>query len=334
MLVSRSTGIRLVLAAAITAATGMAVAAPSTQPATKTAQPAADSRAAIVQDILQWRQQRVEHLRKPDGWLSLVGLHWIEPGVHQVGKAASNDVQLRTGPAKLGTLALKDGQATFKADPAAGVTIDGKPVAGDVALRSDATTDDRGPSIVAFNKGTANFQVIERSGKFALRVKDAKAPTRTGFVGIDYFDADPSWRFVAKFEPHPKGQTIPIATVINTVEPMVNSGTVSFQKDGKTYKLEVVDEGDGALFLIFGDRTNGRTTYGAGRFLYAEPVKDGMTVVDFNKAYNPPCVFTHYATCPLPPPENRLDLTITAGEKKYRGAASHEAEDAPKGKKA
>jgi uncharacterized protein (DUF1684 family) len=293
--------------------------------AAASASPVLTDRAAFEQDIMKWRSGRVERLRKPDGWLSLVGLHWVEPGVHQVGKADTNDLQLRTGPAKLGTLTLKDGKATLKPNPAAGVTIDGKPVMGEVALRSDATTDPKGPTIVSFNKDTANFQVIERSGRFALRVKDANAPTRSGFLGIDYFDADPAWRFNARFEPHPKGKTIQIASVINTIDPMVNSGTVVFQKDGKTYRLEVVDEGDGSLFLIFADRTNGKTTYGAGRFLYAEPVKNGMTVVDFNKSYNPPCVFTHYATCPLPPPENRLDLTITAGEKSYRGAVHHDA---------
>jgi len=293
--------------------------------AAASAAPVLTDRATFEKDVMDWRNARVARLRKPDGWLSLVGLHWVEPGVHQVGKADANDIQLRTGPAKLGTLTLKDGKATLKPNPAAGVTIDGKPVVGEVALRSDATTDPNGPTIVSFNKGTANFQLIERSGRFALRVKDANAPTRTGFVGIDYFDADPAWRFNAKFEPHPKGKTIQIASVINTIDPMINSGTVTFQKDGKTYKLEVVDEGDGALFLIFADRTNGKTTYGAGRFLYAEPVKNGMTVVDFNKSYNPPCVFTHYATCPLPPPENRLDLVITAGEKSYRGAVHHDA---------
>ncbi|HTA65187.1 MAG TPA: DUF1684 domain-containing protein [Xanthomonadaceae bacterium] len=285
---------------------------------------APDTHAAFVQQTMQWREQRVARLRKPDGWLSLVGLHWIDPGVHQIGMADSNDVQLRTGPAKLGTLTLKDGNASFKPDRAAGATIDGKPADGEIVLRTDATTDDRGPSIVAFNKGNANFQVIERDHRFALRVKDANAPTRTGFVGIDYFDPDPAWRFVAKFEPHAKGQTIKVASVINTVDDMANPGTVVFQKDGKTYRLEAVDEGDGQLFLIYADHTNGKTTYGAGRFLYADPPKDGMTVVDFNQSYNPPCVFTHYATCPLPPPENRLDLTITAGEKAYRGAVHHD----------
>ena len=285
-------------------------------------------RAAFEQDVAKWRSARVERLRKPDGWLSLVGLHWVEPGVHQLGMAESNDIQLRTGPAKLGTLKLADGKVVFTPDPNAGVTIAGKPAAGDIALKSDATTDPNGPTIVAFNSGSANFQVIERSGKYALRVKDANAPTRTGFLGIDYFDMDPSWRVNARFEPHPKGQTIKIASVINTIDPMMNPGTLVFDKDGKTYRLEAVDEGDGRMFLIFADHTNGKSTY-AFRFVYADAPKNGMTVLDFNKSYNPPCVFTHYATCPLPPPENRLDLTITAGEKSYRGAVKHEAAEAP-----
>lgn len=279
----------------------------------------------FMQETMQWREGRVARLRKPDGWLSLVGLHWIEPGTHKLGKAASNDVELNTGPATLGTLLLKDGKPVFKADPAAGATIDGKPAAGDMELRTDATTDQHGPTVVAFNNGSANFQVIERGHKFALRVKDANAPTRAGFAGIDYFDPDPSWRVTARFEPHPKGRTMPIATVINTVEPMANPGVVVFEKGGKTYRLEALDEGDGQLFLIFSDRTSGKSTYGAGRFLYADAAKDGTTVVDFNQAYNPPCVFTHFATCPLPPPENRLDVAVEAGEKKYRGPDPHAA---------
>lgn len=284
-------------------------------------------RAAFDKDEAQWHAMRVEHLRRPSGWLSLVGLHWVEPGKHHVGSGTSNDIQLRTGPARLGTLVSKDGKVMFQPDPKAGVLIDGKPAQGEVVLRSDATTDNAGPTIVSFNKGNANFQVIERSGRVALRVKDADAPTRKNFVGLDYFPADPAWRIHARFEPHPPGKTIQIASVINTLDAMPNPGAVVFTKDGKTYRIEAVDEGDGGLSLIFADRTTGKTTYAAGRFLDTEMPKNGMTIVDFHRTYNPPCVFTHYATCPLPPPENRLDLAVTAGEKIYRGAVHH---DAPK----
>lgn len=292
-----------------------------TQPSAA-ATPAAKAPSSFEQSNQQWRSQRVERLRAPDGWLSLVGLHWIDAGTHHLGHAAGNDVQLNTGPARLGTLVLKAGKITFKAE-GAGITIAGKAISGEVNLKSDAASD--GPTIAAFNNGTANFQVIERAGKFALRVKDANAPTRSGFSGLDYFALDPSWRVTARFEPHPKGRTMPIASVINTVEPMANPGVVVFEHGGKSYRLEALDEGDGQLFLIFADRTSGKTTYGAGRFLYADPPKNGVTVVDFNQAYNPPCVFTHYATCPLPPPENRLDVAVEAGEKKYRGPVAQAA---------
>ena len=119
--------------------------------------------------------------------------------------------------------------------------------------------------------------------------------------------------------PHPAGRTIPIVNVLGMTEPMANPGVVVFEKNGKTHRLEAVDEGDGQLFLIFADRTNKKETYGAGRFLYAAPAMNGTTTVDFNKAYNPPCAFNAYSTCPLPPPENRLDLAVTAGEKRYLG---------------
>jgi uncharacterized protein (DUF1684 family) len=282
--------------------------------ASATAAMAVPTRGEEMRQIQQWRSGRIESLKEPDGWLSLVGLHWIEPGVHKVGSGKDNDIELATGPAHIGTLTLKDGKVTLLLDASSEALIDGKPATAAVELKSDATDT---PTSVSFNRGDASFQLIQRSGRYALRVHDAQARTRTGFTGIDYFDIDPAWRFNARFEAHPPGKTIQVASVINTIDPMANPGVVVFEKGGKSYRLEAVDEGDGQLFLIFADRTNGKSTYGAGRFLYADPPKNGMTVVDFNKSYNPPCVFTHYATCPLPPPENRLDLAITAGEKKY-----------------
>lgn len=267
-------------------------------------------------DVETWRAQRLERLQAPNGWLSLVGLHWIEPGTHTVGQAADNDVVLATGPDRLGTLAFADGKATFTAAPESGVTIDGvKPAAPVVLVPDSAGT----PTGVVFDEGQANFQLIERGGRFALRVRDARAATRTGFNGIEHYPVDAAWKFEATFEPHPAGKTIPIVNVLGMTEPMKNPGTVVFEKDGKTHRLEAVDEGDGQLFLIFADRTNRKETYGAGRFLYAAPAVDGRTTLDFNKAYNPPCAFNAYSTCPLPPPENRLDLAVTAGEKRYPG---------------
>ena len=268
------------------------------------------------QTIEAWQKARVERLQQPQGWLSLVGLHWIEPGTHPVGRADDNDIVLTTGPDRLGTLRFVEGKTYFTAAENSGVSIDGKPATIEVELLSDNTET---PSVISFDEGQATIQLIERSGKFGLRVRDARAKTRSGFVGIENYAIDPSWRFDARFEPHPAGKTIAIANVIGQLEPMANPGAVVFEREGKTHRLEAVDEGDGQLFLIFADRTNKKETYGAGRFLYADAAVEGKTVVDFNKAYNPPCAFNAYSTCPLPPPENRLDLAVTAGEKKYAG---------------
>jgi hypothetical protein len=277
------------------------------------------------QQVETWRAARVERLKQPTGWLSLVGLHWLQPGRTAIGSAVDTatlvpgiDAFLRMDklPARLGTLDVLDGHVFFVFDRAAGAQIDGAPaISGELAL--DVTGK---PSQLTI--GTLNIIAIERSGRIALRVRDAQAPTLTEFAGLDYFSIDRGWRIDARFEPHPPGKTIDIATVINTLEPMANPGAVVFQRRGKTFRLEAVDEGDGRLFLIFADRTNGKQTYGAGRFLYADPPAAGSdkVVIDFNESYNPPCVFTPFATCPLPPPENRLDLAVTAGEKKYAKA--------------
>ena len=273
------------------------------------------ARQAYVREIRDWRQERVERLTRPDGWLSLVGLHWVGPGTTFVGSAKDNGTRLDLGPPQLGMLTLeKDGRARLDIAKGAEVWIDGEPAAGRVELVSDARGE---PTVVGFNRGDASFLLIERSGRHALRVRNAMARTRTSFPGIDYFDINPDFRFQARFEAHPTGKTLDIVNMLGMVEPMANPGRVHFEKDGQAYLLEALDEGDGQLFFVFADRTSGHETYSASRFLYAAPAgADGMTVLDFNRAYNPPCAFTAYSTCPMPPPENRLDLRIEAGEKK------------------
>lgn len=263
-----------------------------------------------------WRAQRRDSLLKPGGWTSLIGLHWIEPGAHYVGSAGGNGIQLSMGPAHLGMLELRDGAFRFVPDTSATLTLDGKPLTGATPLRTDA--DKAGPSVIGFDDGKGNATVIERSGRYALRVRHADAPSRTGFAGLDYWPADRSWRIEGRFLPHPPGRTMEVANIIGSTDAMANPGVVEFQRDGKTYRIEALDEGEGTLFLVFADRTNGHGSYGAGRFLDAPmPDAKGNVVLDFNQARNPPCAFTSFATCPLPPPENRLDLAITAGEKQY-----------------
>ncbi len=272
--------------------------------------------ASYTQTIEAWRSQRVERLRRPDGWLSLIGLHWLKDGTYRVGSAKDNDLVLARGPAHLGVVTLADGKVRIALDPASGASI-----AGSAAREGELADDSHdNPDKVAF--GTVNFVVIDRSGRKALRVKDSEAPTRTHFLGIDYFDIDPSWRVEAKWIAFDPPHELEVPTVIGTVEKYPVPGKAVFQRDGKTFELLPVIEvpGDQELFLIFADRTSGKETYGAARFLYAPMPVDGRIVLDFNRAYNPPCAFTPYATCPLAPPENRLDLRVTAGEKKYRGA--------------
>lgn len=263
-------------------------------------------------EILEWRDKRVARLTAADGWLALVGLHWLAPGAQTVGSAADNDVVLATGPARLGTITLADGAVTL----ALAEGVEARIGDSDARLATLAPDSSGAPTLVRF--GDASLNVIQRGDKFGLRVRDPQAGARSGFAGIDYFGIDPAWRFEARFEAHPPGRTIEIVNVLDMLEPMKNPGVVVFEKDGKEYRLEALDDtGDGQLVLIFADRTNGKLTYGPGRFLYAPPPVDGKTIVDFNRAYNPPCAFTPYSTCPLPPPENRLDLVVAAGEKKY-----------------
>ncbi|MCK7593765.1 DUF1684 domain-containing protein [Pseudomarimonas salicorniae] len=265
-----------------------------------------------------WHAARIERLKQPAGWLSLVGLHWIEEGRHAVGAGEDNDIVLNTGPARLGTIERAGDGVHFTPDPSAGVAIS-PPAEGRVRLDPGGEHD---PTVVSFNGGDASFVLIERSGRYGLRVRDAQAPTRTGFIGIERFPVDPAYRVEARFLPHPEGKTIDIASVINTLEPMANPGVLEFELNGEVHRLEAILEapGDESYFVIFADRTNREQTYGAGRFVYTDGLpRDGKVVLDFNKAYNPPCALNAYSTCPLPPPENRMDTAVDAGEKRYLG---------------
>jgi uncharacterized protein (DUF1684 family) len=278
----------------------------------ETGKPSSD----YTRQIETWRAQRVERLKAPNGWLSLIGLHWLKDGRNTIGSAKDNDVVLAKGPAHLGALALEGGRATLTLDAKAGAMIDGKPAKSAVLLDDSHEK----PTTVAF--GTASFYLIDRNGRKGLRVKDSAAETRTHFLGIDNYPIDATWRIEATWQPFKPAHSLDIPTVLGTVDKMPVPGKAVFTRGGKTYELlPVLEEAEAKeLWFIFADRTSGKETYGAARFLYADLPKDGKLVIDFNKAYNPPCAFTPYATCPLAPPENRLDLAVTAGEKKYRGS--------------
>ena len=224
------------------------------------------------------------------------------------------------GPAHFGMIERKGDAIVLTPDRSAALTLDGEPLTGATTLKSDA--DETGASVLGFDEGKGVATVIKRGDRYALRVKHADADTRVRFAGVDYWPADAGWRLDGKFVPHPVGKTIPVANIIGTIDAVPNPGKVEFQHGGKTWSLEALDEGEG-LFLIFADRhQTGHESYGAGRLHRRRPtpMPAGSVVVDFNQAYNPPCAFTPFATCPLPPPENRLDLAVNAGEKAYKQA--------------
>ncbi|HUP46503.1 MAG TPA: DUF1684 domain-containing protein [Thermoanaerobaculia bacterium] len=271
-------------------------------------------------EVEKWQKNRDERLRREDGWLTLVGLHWLEPGPNTIGSAPGNAITLpENAPPQLGTLTLADGNVTFEPAEESGVTIDERPVQDRVGLRDDH--DNGGPTLV--HAGTLNFQIIQRGDRHAVRVKDPQAETLVHFEGLEYFPIDPRWRVVAQFEPYQPARRIPIDDVTGFISDQEVPGALVFEVDGEKHRLDAIDDGSRELFVIFRDATSRDATYPAGRYLYvSRPGVDGKVVVDFNKAYSPPCVFTPFATCPLPPPQNRLPFRIEAGEKNYKKTAT------------
>ena len=262
--------------------------------------------AAHAQEVRQWQKNRDERLRKEDSWLTLIGLHWLKEGENVVTLTKPGVPPVR--------LTRSGAQTILHPDPS--MIIGGKLLTGDTPLLADA--DEGGPTIVQM--GSIRFNVIKRGDRYALRVKDAEAETRTHFKGLEYYPIDPKWRVVARFEAYHPPKKIPITDVTGMTSDSISPGALSFEMDGKEYRLDLIlEEGSTDYFIIFRDATSRDTTYPAGRYLYAPPPKDGKTVIDFNKAYNPPCAFTDFATCPLPPLQNRLPIRIEAGEKRYAG---------------
>jgi uncharacterized protein (DUF1684 family) len=252
--------------------------------------------------IEDWRAEREARLRAEDGWLAVAGLHWLREGESSLGTDAGNDVVLPAGsaPARAGTLRLRGGRVTLTLAEAA--------PAGERAIAPD------GDDVVAV--GRLRLSVIERSGRLGLRVRDPEAPRRRGFQGLAWFPVDASYRVDARFVPARGGRTIEVANVLGDLLRMPSPGHVEFSLGGRALRLDpVLEEGSPRLFFIFRDATAGRETYPAGRYLYAEPPESGRVTLDFNKAYSPPCAFTDFATCPLPPPQNRLAVAVAAGEK-------------------
>ncbi len=264
---------------------------------------------AYVAELDAWHAERRARLAGEEGWLSLVGLHWLSAGEQALGSGAECALRLPEGraAARVGTL-IRDGEAvSLRVAPGVAVTVDGRPVEL-AALQSDR---DGEPSRLEHRRLV--MTVIARGDRLALRVRDRDRPAEVGVPKLPRFPPDPAWRIEARWEPHDPPRSLVMPTAIGTVEEAPSPGTAVFAAGGREHRLTPTAEGD-ELFFVFGDQTNGRSTYGGGRFLLAAAPRAGRVVLDFNRAYNPPCVFTPYATCPLPPRQNRLDLAVEAGE--------------------
>ena len=277
---------------------------------------AAAAAPAYVREIETWRRERLARLTADGGWLTVAGLVWLKEGANRFGADAANDIVLpvHSAPAQAGTLVLEKGRVRVEVRPGVAVTLAGKPVTA-AGLRSDAG----GATPDVLSLGALTLQVIDRGGRLGVRVKDSKSAARAKFKGLRYFPIDPRYRVVATFVPNAKPVSINVPNVLGTVESMPSPGTASFTIAGlpaaQPLRLDaVLEPGETQLFFIFRDPTAGKTTYGAGRFLYADPPVDGKVVLDFNRAYSPPCAFTAYATCPMPPASNKLPVAIEAGE--------------------
>lgn len=275
---------------------------------------AAANQSAYENAVNEFRATREAKLKADYGWLTVVGLHWLKPGENIIGSATNSDVVLPAStPARVGVLILKDGKVRFRPNPSANAMIAGK-AASEMELVSDLT-----PQYTRVQLGRVQFLIVDREGKVGVRVRDNDSAARKAFTTLKWYPVDPNWKVQAKFIPSP--HTLTFDTMIGVKERDKSPGYVSFHREGKEYKLEAALDGD-ELWFVIRDQTSGKATYAASRFLYT-PLpsngldKPGTVELDFNRAENPPCVFTDFATCPLPPPQNRLTLAVTAGEMMY-----------------
>lgn len=266
-----------------------------------------------IKQIKDWQQARIESLKKENGWLNLVGLYWLKKGENTFGTNPGNDIVFPKGkaPGKIGRFILKDSTVTVKINHGVEVTSNDRPVR-EMKLSNDLSGDPTQLSV-----GFLKWFIIKRGDKYGVRLRNLDAELVNSFEGIETFPVNEDWKLTAKFEQYNPSKVISIPTILGTIEEDKSPGALVFEKNGKQYKLDAVKEGN-QFFIIFADGTSGEETYGAGRFLYTSlPDSTGSVILDFNKAYNPPCAFTPYATCPLPPKQNYLKLMVTAGEMKY-----------------
>ncbi len=265
-------------------------------------------------DVDAWREYRYGLLHE-EGWLLLTGLHWLENGDNRVGAADDNDVVFRGAgvPSHIGTFAVSDSQVTMRVTPNVAVQREGSAI-DEVVMEPGSHAN-----ATLLTLGSLNWHIVRRGDRYAVRVRDSLASSLLSFDGIPSYPLNPAWRLSARFEYYKPPKAINVPNILGTVNESESPGAVVFRVGLKRYRLDVLgNPADSAFWIQFGDATNGAETYGGGRYIWVDaPDENGRTIVDFNKSYNPPCVFTAYATCPLPPRQNKHDLRIEAGELKY-----------------
>lgn len=277
-----------------------------------TQKPTADPN--YVKEINEWDAKRVNRLKADDGWLNLVGRFWLEKGESTFGSSRDNNIVVESSklPEQIGSFLFVDSIVTFKAKDGVEVLLDGKPV------KEIILVDDQKKDITVLQIGSIKFNLIIRDTLYGIRFRDLNSDLVKNFKGVERFPIDESWKITAKYDSYNPVKEIDVPNVLGQISKEKCPGAVVFERDGKTHRVDAVDEGGDRLFLIIADQTSGEETYGGGRFMYVnKPDSTGTILLDFNKAYNPPCVFTKYATCPLPPLQNYLKLRIEAGEKVY-----------------
>ena len=270
-----------------------------------------------IADIDAWHDKVDASLRRDNGWLTLAGRFVMKPGANTFGTGKNNDIvfppELKgTGPEQLGTINVESGKVTLKLADGVSMASDGAAFSGERVLRSASDKRDW------VTLGRIAMHVIERDGTYVLRLADNESAVRKNFAGRIWYEANPKYLVDAKFVPYPPGRTISIVNVIDEISDQPSPGYVAFKLDGKRFRLDAIAEDDG-LFFVFRDATAGITTYRPSRFLFVDkkPAPNTMFKLDFNKAYNPPCAFSEFTTCPLPPKQNIISHKIEAGEK-YR----------------
>ncbi len=266
-----------------------------------------------LEEIRAWQSERLEGLRSPDGWVALAGLYWLEEGDNPFGSDESLPIVfVKDGvPLKAGNLDFDGERVRLELAPETRVTIEGEPVESGRVLKNDNE-----PATDVLELESFRFYVIKRGDRIGVRVRDLENPKLTAIADTEFFPVDPSFRVEGTFKPYESPRTIAVANVLGMKEEAEVFGVVEFDLDGEKYSLIplIDDPAKEDYWFSIRDSTTGKQTYGAGRYVFATH-KDGQVTIDFNRAYNPPCAVTEFATCPLPPRDNWLSVAITAGEK-------------------